>query len=540
MRLKPAGAPVCALVVSWALTATPALPADLAGIWEGMIDTDRRPTLIRLHLAESEGGWAGTVEIPGQGSVPLTETHVDGPRVEFVLPVEGGLRFEAQSDADSLAGRMWQGDESVTFRLQRELDLRPPADRADGWRQDLGLVLRKFPAYDRSFPPEALQEFRRRVVSLRESAPERTDAQLTVELAQAVALGGNAHTRLYLLRNRSNLRRLPIRVWWFSHGVHVVRATEPVRATVGRRVLSLGGHTPEALRAATSTLFAGNDSWKAYKTPYFMTSPEVLAGLGLIPDAESVILRYEGPGGEPRTLELKPLPLERHDRRTEAWWDLSPEHVEDGWTVPSLASTPLSLRRPAEPYWAEETGDGLLYLSYSRTREGEGPKLEEIVTSADPDHEVRALVIDLRWNTGGNNSLARPFLEWVEASRFNAPGRLYVIVGRATFSAGLYCAAWLTQHTAATFVGEPVGDELDYWSEGGNILLPGSGLTLHFANGFHGYSKRRYPDREPFFEDLDVDAVAPSIWTKTSVEDWLQGRDTALEAVRTHLTRAGH
>jgi hypothetical protein len=94
-----------------------------------MIDTERRPTLIRLHLVEEDGGWTGTVEIPGVGSVPLTETQVDGSRVEFVLPVEGGLRFEAQRDAGALSGQLWQGDESVRFRLQREPDLPPPADR---------------------------------------------------------------------------------------------------------------------------------------------------------------------------------------------------------------------------------------------------------------------------------------------------------------------------------------------------------------------------------------------------------------------------
>ena len=93
--------------------------------------------------------------------------------------------------------------------------------------------------------------------------------------------------------------------------------------------------------------------------------------------------------------------------------------------------------------------------------------------------------------------MAKPFLEWVASSRFNTPGRLFVIVGRATLSAGLYAAAWMVQNTRAIVVGEPVGDHLDYWSEGGNIELPFSGLTLHFANGFHGYSKRPYPDLDP-------------------------------------------
>ena len=116
-------------------------------------------------------------------------------------------------------------------------------------------------------------------------------------------------------------------------------------------------------------------------------------------------------------------------------------------------------------------------------------------------------------------------------SHFNAKGRLFVIMGRATFSAGLYSAAWLAQHTEAVFVGEPAGDVLDYWSEGGNIQLPHSGVTVHFANGFHGYSKRSYPEREPFFEDLSVESLEPDLPVSFSFADWRAGRDPALEAI---------
>ena len=73
---------------------------------------------------------------------------------------------------------------------------------------------------------------------------------------------------------------------------------------------------------------------------------------------------------------------------------------------------------------------------------------------------------------------------------------VFVITGRATFSAGiLHAVQW--KQWGATIVGEQVGDDLDFWAEGGNVLLPNSKLTIHYANGFHGYSKVEYPDRRP-------------------------------------------
>ena len=111
-------------------------------------------------------------------------------------------------------------------------------------------------------------------------------------------------------------------------------------------------------------------------------------------------------------------------------------------------------------------------------------------------------------------------------------GRLYVITGRATFSAGISHAAYLKQYSNATFVGEPIGDELDTWSEGGNIVLPNSGLTVHFTNGFHSLSAVEHPECERYkWSDLDLTDLTPDILVRTSSEDYLSGRDPVLEAI---------
>jgi hypothetical protein len=79
-------------------------------------------------------------------------------------------------------------------------------------------------------------------------------------------------------------------------------------------------------------------------------------------------------------------------------------------------------------------------------------------------------------------------------------------------------------------VGEPVGDELDMWSEGGNLLLPNSKLTIHYANALHAYSTRPYPDREPL-NDFNVDSVAPEITVDLSWSEYVAGKDPVLEII---------
>ena len=94
-----------------------------------------------------------------------------------------------------------------------------------------------------------------------------SDEETIVALSMAVALSGNAHTRLYLLRNRTELRRLPVLVYWFNDGLFVVRATATLRDTLGCRATGIAGLDPQTVRGQVAQLFAGNASWVERKAP---------------------------------------------------------------------------------------------------------------------------------------------------------------------------------------------------------------------------------------------------------------------------------
>src|SRR5512143_1832200 len=67
-------------------------------------------------------------------------------------------------------------------------------------------------------------------------------------------------------------------------------------------------------------------------------------------------------------------------------------------------------------------------------------------------------VIAIRENTGGNGTLNRyPVQQLLRRPALDRPDRLFVIVGRRTFSAGQQFANLLEAWTQATFVGEPTG-----------------------------------------------------------------------------------
>jgi hypothetical protein len=187
-----------------------------------------------------------------------------------------------------------------------------------------------------------------------------------------VALAENAHTRLYILRNRTELRRLPIRLWWFGDRVRVVRATAAHAHLVGCEVTRIGERSVDAVKDSVAPLFAGNPSWRTYMSVYSMTSPEVLSGLGLARDIESFSWRFLC-GGRVVNEVLHPLPLRKRTSPTEAWRDLSPPFAADDgeqWVdVPLPTPLPLYLRHPDRYYWHEYLADReVLYVQYSRSQ----------------------------------------------------------------------------------------------------------------------------------------------------------------------------
>lgn len=510
------------------------------GVWEGVIEDAKRPIVV---LAADFGSRTAKLDVAGSATLAIENLSNETGRIRFQITVGTQvIQFEGEHREAEIRGLVRIGEEQLAFRLQRLPELPVPRDRVEAWQQDLDAMLTRFQRYDRSFSAQGRAAFRDRIAVLQQSLRAKSDPEIIVELARAVALSGNAHTRLYLMRNRTEVRRLPIRVWWFKDHLHVVRAMNEQANLLGCRVVKIGALDVAAAAARVRGIKAGNSSWQRYMGAYFLTSPDVLFGAGVIPSAEQVALRVSC-RGKSRDVRLVPLPLRKASAPVEAWWDLAPAYRDPNASfVPALGpeSAPRYLRKPQENYWFEYVPESrAIYVQYSRSQEMRGgvsmDQFKESLLQSVEDRRPEALIFDLRFNTGGNLEIGTPLMKAVAEKLKGIP--VFVLTGRATFSAGITHVVQLKQWTRATIVGEPVGDELDSWSEGGNLLLPNSKLTAHYSNAFHAYSKREYPDRRPYLLNLDVDSVAPDVAVEPSWADYIRGKDPVLDAVAKRIRR---
>ena len=510
--------------------------------WEGTVQAGQWPRFTTLTITTPGGGQSkGTLRLFGR-NIPLQSAEVTAQGIRATALASDGspITVSGSYDAGRLVGSIILRERTFPFTFHPIPSFPAPATRLEAWVQDLQTLETRFLSADTTFTPGERALFMEAIASIRSDLPRLNDGQITARIAAAIALSNNAHTRLYMLRNRTRLKRLPVRLWWFSDGLYVVRATREQRGLLGCRIDMIDGVTARHARDLVAPLFAGNPSWRDYMSVYTLTSPDMMQAVGVTSSASSVRLSLSNCAR--RQAELAPLPLVRSDEPVEAWWDLSPRFpTPTGDWVHALSAAsgelPLYLRNYAS-YWFEHLPDtGMLYFQYNRSEDapGEGTtafgqRLVQEIRRTKP----KAFVLDLRFNTGGNLELSSALMkQLVQETR---DMKRFVITGRATFSAGITPALPWREAGDVIFVGEPVGDDLDFWAEGGNIRLPNSGYDAHFANALHSYSSAPCPAEVPCF-DSSVQSLRPDFPVVSTWAQYRARKDVALEAVRRSLLR---
>jgi hypothetical protein len=511
-------------------------PSPPTGSWEGVMQTSKWPNFITLTIGRDAAGPTGTLEILGR---TLRAAEVRGGSDSVFVRIGEGAGAALVNGAlrnGGLLGTLIQGRDSFSFSLRRIPTYPPPKNRVEAWSQDIDALTTRFIEFDKSFSAAERSMFLELLDRTMRELPELHDNQVIARLAAAIALARNAHTRLYLVRNATELRRLPVRLWWFSDGLRVVRTTPAHRGLLGCRVDDIAGITARQARDMVAPAFAGNPQWVDYKTVYSLTTAELLHGFGVTHTADSAVFQVSDCAVGATNVVLKPLPLVKKSSAVEAWWDLSPHFPgpDSGWVqvlAAKVENLPLYLTNPKNYWFQYLPSSGTLYFQYNRSQNLPGETVAQFgerLLAALEQHRPRAFVLDVRFNTGGNMTLSEDLMK--RLIERTADIARYVITSRVTFSAGISAITQWAESGKIIIVGEPVGDELDTWSEGGNVRLPNSGFKAHFANGMHSYSMAPCPRDVPC-ADRNVRTLRPDIPVNLSWREYLAGRDPTMEAV---------
>jgi hypothetical protein len=235
-------------------------------------------------------------------------------------------------------------------------------------------------------------------------------------------------------------------------------------------------------------------------------------------------------------------PFARHER-----W-LFPERApgESGEWLPALAPerAPWSLRERDAPFrWREMPEVDGLVVELRQNNDAPERRIADFLAEVEARlraRPARTLVLDMRWNGGGNLTTTRALAQWLPA---HVGGRIFVLTSPWTFSAAISTIGYLEQAAPdrVTIVGEPVGDRLDFFAEGGLVTLPHSGLVLSYSTARHDYRNgcRERTDCHPpvVRYPIAVPTLEPDLPTPWTIEAYLAGRDPAIEAASQALRK---
>ena len=384
------------------------------------------------------------------------------------------------------------------------------------WKGDLQVLARELPArHPAPFLRITPAQWDSAVRALDARLASATRNQALVGFFQLVALVGDAHTTIEAVP-QYGFHQYPFELYDFDDGLFIRRADSAHARLAGARIVRFGSvSASEAMARAATVVSHENDWWVRSWAPFWLGIPEIVNGLGLAPAGGRLRLVYELNGRRDSTV-IDPA----------------------GLFTPGLGGPTdwVTMRRAPAPYWEQQpqsffwwtvdTADHLVYVSMRGVlpapRSASNRVQWDSVFARYDSLAPARLVIDIRENTGGNGTLNRyPVQQILRRPALDRPDRLFVVIGRRTFSAGQQFTNLLEAWTNATLVGEPSGQRTSQYGDHRPLELPSSHVVVQISSVFHQAPNEF--DTRTF--------VPPGVYAPLTSSDYAGGVDPALQAI---------
>ena len=335
-----------------------------------------------------------------------------------------------------------------------------------------------------------------------------------VELVRLAAMpswaGRDGHTGIFPFSPEDGTLLYPLRWWQFGDGLVITAARPPYEDLVGSRVEAIAGRPiDEVMKLVEPLAPRDNPSNLLAFAPLYLRVSNLLAGLGVIDEPGPTVFTLVDRDGARRDVTIEPtVPVIDDD------WDSGLPHRLAATEAPWLRDQDTTL------WWTFLDDSGTLFAQFNHVRGDATSVVSELRERAQED-DVERVVIDLRHNSGGDNTTLAPLELALRDPAIDRPGRLFAIIGRVTFSAAANFATDLEGSTSVTFAGEAMGGSPNLYGDTRPVPLPDSGQTLYMAAR---YWERSTPD------DARI-TIEPDIVADLSSDDYFAGRDPVLEAI---------
>jgi hypothetical protein len=392
--------------------------------------------------------------------------------------------------------------------------------RVAGWRADVDSLVDLVRTKHWRFREAPLpKDFAEQAGRLRADVPALDDERIVVAMQALLATLRDGHTLLYPFGMRhGGLSHLPVAFYAFEDGLGVIAADSAHAHLLGRRVQGIeGARIPDLVARLTPFLSIENPSQLRWVFPTYVTFPAFLRAAGVVTGASDVRIDVDSGSG---SVEVRVRPTQP---------PIDPGTLTLGLVPPPAPASSrgaMYLTRLADAYWLTTLHDGgTVYVQVNRVVNDQREPLDKFAsrmldTLLRP--QTRALIVDLRNNNGGNAAVLPPLIRSFAAYRALRPtSRMYLLIGRQTFSAAQTLVNRLEEYCAPVIVGEESGSKPNRFGNGVAFRLPYSGVRGEISGGYNQAATSR--DNRA--------ATVPEIRIGLTLHDWLAGRDPVLDSI---------
>ncbi len=377
-----------------------------------------------------------------------------------------------------------------------------------------------------------------------------TDEQMFFGIQKILVKIGDSHTTSSILVRLPQIS-LPIYAYPYDDGLFVTSVLDADKDILGQKLTAINDFPIQTIIDSLKLLYvAENESWHKRRLPQHLNNYSILKYFGFVDDKKITITTEDYYGTE-KKFKIK---------ATETL-----DNEESDYDFIRFSSK--KLRRPntreifGNKYIPQ---DSMLFVMYNKCTGREQQQLAMIadsmsiensvndhcakrnrITPKDPkkqkpvpvlpyfrhfrdsvfnyitNNQVKTLVIDLSKNAGGATSQGSAMMEHLSKIIDVKKTKVYVIVSRRTFSAGLIHAMEAKRMLQATIIGEPTGGKPQFFGGTSELYLPTSCLGISYSR-----AKRKTSNDD---EILEANTLTPDVVFPVKFSDVMFGTDLVYE-----------
>ena len=334
-------------------------------------------------------------------------------------------------------------------------------------------------------------EFNKQLDALLSKLPELTDLQVAVKIQQILAKMGDSHTNAGWVKFINADKNIGIGTYWFKDGLYIISTNQRDSILLGKKIIRIGGLNIEELVDSLKTMFTDeNEALTKSLVPLHLIYGQLLNNLGCVAKEEGFI-EFEVANETNRVFQHQ----------------VKLGH-KDSTLFSNISSSPLLYG--SNNWFVEEYDEKneIYFVQYNRCDSKElamefsqpqdiidkKPSFSEFkqkVFKTISEKPIKKFVFDMRYNGGGSAPQGTKFIEELsKIKEINQKGKLFVLVGRKTFSSAIINTLNFQEKTKAILVGEETGGKASHFGETRSFRLPSSGLKITYSTKYFYYNKK--------------------------------------------------